>query len=99
MDWQERIIVDPDILIEKPFIKGKRLAVEFTVILLGQGWFEAVILKNYPGLTREDILACLGYASVVLNDEHSYSRVVSFLNPISLKEEIGGVTIELGGVL
>ena len=99
MDWQERIIVDPDILIEKPFIKGKRLAVEFTVILLGQGWFEAVILKNYPGLPREDILACLGYASVVLNDEHSYPRVVSFLNPISLKEEIGGVTIELGGVL
>jgi len=37
MDWQERIIVDPEILIEKPFIKGKRLAVEFTVILLGQG--------------------------------------------------------------
>jgi len=68
------------------------------VILWRQGWSEAVILKNYPGLTREDILAYLGYASVVLNDEHSYSRV-SFFNPISLKEEIGGVTIGLGGVL
>ena len=69
------------------------------VSLLAQGWSENDILQNYPGLTKKDILVCLSYASAVLNDEHSYSRVVSFLNPISLKEEIGGVTIELGGVL
>ena len=31
MDWKERIIVDPKILVGKPVIKGTRLAVEFIV--------------------------------------------------------------------
>jgi len=39
-------------------IKGSRLAVEFILALLAQGWSEEEILRNYPGLTREDILAC-----------------------------------------
>jgi Protein of unknown function (DUF433) len=50
-------------------IKGTRLAVEFIIDLLAQGWSEAEILKNHPGLTREDIQACLGYASTVLHSE------------------------------
>jgi hypothetical protein len=31
--------------------------------LLGQGWGEDDIPRNYPGLAREDIFACLQYAS------------------------------------
>lgn len=38
MDWKERIIVDLKILVGKPVIKGTRLAVEFIVELLAQGW-------------------------------------------------------------
>jgi uncharacterized protein (DUF433 family) len=64
MNWEERIIVDPSILVGKPVIKGTRLAVEFIVDLLAQGWSEAQILDNYPGITREDIQACLKYANV-----------------------------------
>ena len=63
MDWKERITLDPGVLLGKPLVKGTRLAVEFIISLLAQGWSEAEILKNYPGLTREDILACLSYAS------------------------------------
>ena len=63
MDWEERIIVDPKILVGKPVIKGTRLAVEFIVELLSQGWTESEILRNYPGLTREDITASLKYAT------------------------------------
>ncbi|MEW6114233.1 MAG: DUF433 domain-containing protein [Thermodesulfobacteriota bacterium] len=65
MTWQERIVVDPEILVGKPVIKGTRLSVEFIVELLAEGWPEADILKNYPGLTKEDIQACLGYTSPV----------------------------------
>ncbi|MBW4639088.1 MAG: DUF433 domain-containing protein [Gloeocapsa sp. UFS-A4-WI-NPMV-4B04] len=72
MTWQERIIVDPDILVGKPVVKGTRLAVEFIIELLAQGWSEADILQNYPGLTREDIQACLKYASVILSTEKVY---------------------------
>ena len=57
MNWQERIIVDPGILVGKPVVKGTRLAVEFIIDLLAQGWSETEILRNYPGLTREDIQA------------------------------------------
>lgn len=61
MDWQNHIIVDPKILVGKPVIKGTRLAVEFIVDLLAQGWAESEILRNYPGITHEDITACLKY--------------------------------------
>lgn len=40
--------------------------------LLGQGWSENDILRNYPGLTHEDIAACLQYASEVLQAEKVY---------------------------
>ena len=59
MDWQDRIVIDADILAGKPVIKGTRLAVSFIVDLLAQGWSEAEILENYPGVTPEDIQACL----------------------------------------
>jgi uncharacterized protein (DUF433 family) len=72
MDWQERIIVNPAILVGKPVIKGTRLAVEFIIDLLAQGWSEAEILRNYPGLTHEDIAACLAYASALLKAERIY---------------------------
>ena len=72
MNWEGRIIIDPEILCGKPVIKGTRLAVEFIVDLLAQGWTAADVLKNYPGLTQDDILACLAYASAVLHAEKVY---------------------------
>ena len=72
MNWQERIVIDPGILVGKPIVKGTRLAVEFIVDLLAQGWSEADILRNYPGLTQQDIQACLSYASAVLRMERVY---------------------------
>ena len=69
MSWQGRIVIDPNVLSGKPIVRGSRLAVEFIVDLLAQGWTEAEILKNYPGITREDILACLAYATEVLKAE------------------------------
>lgn len=49
----------------KPVIKGTRLAVEFIVELLAEGWSDEEILRNYPGITKEDIRACLAYAGAV----------------------------------
>jgi len=72
VDWKERIVVDPNILVGKPVVKGTRLAVEFIVDLLAQGWSQEEILRNYPGLAREDIQACLRYASAVLHAEKVY---------------------------
>lgn len=70
--WKDRIVVDPAVLVGKPVIKGTRLAVEFIVDLLAQGWTYDEVMENYPGLTRQDILACLSFASETLHAERIY---------------------------
>ena len=72
MDWPTRIVLEPAILDGKPIVKGTRLAVEFIVDLLAQGWSAEDILANYPGLTVDDIRACLAYASTLLRAERTY---------------------------
>ena len=74
--WQERIVIDPQVLVGKPVVKGTRLAVEFIVDLLAEGWSEADILRNYPGLTHKDVQACLAYASALLHAERVYPLAV-----------------------
>lgn len=74
MEWRDHISIDPKVLTGKPVIKGSRLAVEFIVDLLANGWSEADILENYPGVTREDISACLAYASEVLHSQSAPGR-------------------------
>jgi len=59
MSLLDRIMVDPRILVGKPVIKGSRLSVDFIIGLLAQGWSETDILRNYPGLAREDTLSCV----------------------------------------
>ena len=72
MPLSERIIVDPEILAGKPVIRGTRIAVEFMLELLAAGQSEKEILANYPGLTREDIFACLSYASYLAHEFKAY---------------------------
>ena len=72
MPLSERIVVDPKILAGKPVIRGTRLAVEFILELLAAGQTEADILTNYPGLTREDVLACLAYASYLAHEYKAF---------------------------
>lgn len=69
MAEQSRIALDPGVLTGKPVIRGTRLAVEFVIGLLAEGWSEAEIIANYPGLGHEDILACLAYARDSLSQE------------------------------
>lgn len=73
MEWQTRITLDPAILVGKPIIRGTRLAVEFMIDLLAQGWTTDEILRNYPGITVADIQACLSYASAALKAERVYA--------------------------
>ena len=67
----ERITINPDVLVGKPVIKGTRLSVEFIVGLLAQGWIMEDVLEEYQ-LAREDVLACLAYAHQLLADEKLY---------------------------
>jgi uncharacterized protein (DUF433 family) len=71
VNWQERIVVEPSILLGKPIIRGTRLAVEFIIDLLAQGWSNEDIIENYY-ITIEDIRACLSYANEALKAEKVY---------------------------
>lgn len=66
--WVEQIVLDPAILTGKPIVRGTRLAVEFIIDLLAQGWSQH-ILENYPGISNEDIRACRAYVRGCLTGE------------------------------
>jgi uncharacterized protein (DUF433 family) len=72
MPWPDRIVIDSEVLAGKPVVRGTRLAVEFVLELLSAGQSETQILANYPGLTREDILACLAYATYLAREHKAY---------------------------
>ena len=71
-NWQDRIVVDPKILVGKPVIKGTRISVEFILDLLANNWAIEQILGDYPQLKREDIIAVLKYAAEMLKEEKVY---------------------------
>jgi len=70
--WEDRIVFDDAVLAGKPVVKGTRLAVDFVIELLAEGWSHEEILRNYPRLQREDILAALRWASEMLRSEKVY---------------------------
>ncbi len=72
MNWEDRIEINPGVLVGKPVIRGTRLAVEFIVELLANNWTEQQIFDNYPGITHEDVSACLHYATEMLKSERVY---------------------------
>lgn len=69
MTEHPRIALAPDVLAGKPVIRGTRLSVEFVIGLMADGWSEADIRGNYPGITHDDIIACLAYARDALSSE------------------------------
>lgn len=73
--WRDRITADPAILVGKPVLRGTRIAVEFVIDLLAAGWSFEEVLANYPGLTMDDVRACLAYAKDVLAQERVFPAV------------------------
>jgi uncharacterized protein (DUF433 family) len=64
----ELIIVDPEVMAGKPIIKGTRLTVQYIIGLLAQGSTMEEIIQEYEGISYDDILACLCFASEMLEN-------------------------------
>jgi uncharacterized protein (DUF433 family) len=60
--------MNPKVMAGKPVIRGTRLTVEYIVGLLAYGATVDEILQEYSGLTREDIQACLLFATKSLQN-------------------------------
>ncbi len=59
----QRIVINPEVMVGKPVIKGTRLTVGYNLNLLASGATPDEILEEYHGLAHEDIQACLLFAS------------------------------------
>ena len=62
----EKIEINPEIMVGKPVIKGTRITVEFILNLLSNGETVESIVGEYSNLSREDIYACLFFAKKIL---------------------------------
>lgn len=62
-DYRERIVIDPNIRFGKPTVRGTRITVGDVLGYLAAGMSESDFLAEFPQLTHEDILACLGFAA------------------------------------
>ncbi len=68
----ERIEVNREVLAGKPIIAGTRISVEFVLEMLSSGMSVEEIIKEYPHLKKEDILAAIAFAVKVLKKEEFY---------------------------
>src|SRR6266566_2786797 len=67
----ERITIYPDICNGKPVIKGTRIAAQTVLEFLAAGDSVEDIVEEYPALKREDVQACLDYASKLMANHYS----------------------------
>ncbi|MFW6184414.1 MAG: DUF433 domain-containing protein [Chloroflexota bacterium] len=67
--YRDRIIVDPQIMVGKPVIRGTRIPVELVLKRLAQNPNVDDLLEAYPRLTVEDVKACLEYAQALVEGE------------------------------
>jgi uncharacterized protein (DUF433 family) len=70
------ITVNPQICNGKPTIRKTRYTVELILDLLSAGMSEDEIIGDYPAIKKEDIKACLAFASR-LTKVKSISKVVA----------------------
>ncbi|GAK57317.1 hypothetical protein U27_04282 [Candidatus Vecturithrix granuli] len=73
MNWRQYIHSDPEILVGKPVVKGTRLAVDFILNLLANGWTLEQVLENYPTLTFESLRAVFAFAAECMREEALYT--------------------------
>jgi uncharacterized protein (DUF433 family) len=63
MERLDRIAIDPTIRFGKPCVRGTRITVGDVLGYLAGGGSETELFADFPQLTHEDVLACLGFAA------------------------------------
>jgi len=72
-----RIVIDPNVMLGKPVIRGTRITVEIILEKLAADIPTEEILADYPRLTRKDILAAIAYAREAIATEEFIPRVAA----------------------
>jgi uncharacterized protein (DUF433 family) len=72
MGTNERIQIDPKVMLGKPVIRGTRVPVELILRKLAEGATEADLLDGYPGLAAADIRAAIAYGADAVAHEETF---------------------------
>ncbi len=70
-----RITINPDICNGRPVIKNTRISVQTILEFLGAGDSIDDVLSEYPSLKREDIYACIQYASKIMANRYEVQEI------------------------
>jgi uncharacterized protein (DUF433 family) len=73
-----RISIDPNVCFGKPCIRGHRIWVSLVLDFLASGWSIQDLLKEYPGLVEDDVLACIAYGAEMSRER--YIEIPAALN-------------------
>ena len=65
----KRISIDTKVCHGQACIKGTRIPVHQIIRMLANGDTIEELIEEYPSISREDILACLGYAASLAEEE------------------------------
>jgi uncharacterized protein (DUF433 family) len=65
-----RIAIDPKVCFGKPCIRGHRVWVSLILDLLASGMTIQEVLKEYPQLTEDDVLACIAYGAEMARERY-----------------------------
>ncbi len=68
-NWKQHIASDPQVLYGKPVIKKTRIPVDLILEKLANGDSHEDIIKAYPNLVKDDIVACLLFAAEAIKNE------------------------------
>jgi uncharacterized protein (DUF433 family) len=69
MDYSNRIISNPEIMLGKPIIRGTRITVELILRKIAEGLNIDELLVGYPQLKKADVSAALSYSTDVIAEE------------------------------
>ena len=70
----QRIATDPNVCFGKPCIRGHRVWVSLVLDLLADGLDVEAVLRDFPGIERDDVLACIAFAAELARERTIHSR-------------------------
>lgn len=69
MNYQERIVRDPQIVGGEPVLKGTRVTLKTVLASLAEGATTAEILGDFPTLSEEDVRAAIAFAAASAQED------------------------------
>ena len=72
-----RITIDPQVCHGQACIEGTRIPVHQILQMLANGDTIEDLLREYPSVTRQDILACFDYAALLAEEQVTPLEVLS----------------------